>query len=530
MYFLIQQCSDNNFPRITNSVNKYTICEGQKICFDISSTDLAYLPNQTIKDTVSLTWDKAIPNATFTIKDITAREKTAQFCWQTKIGDGRNAAYHFTALAVDNYCNFEGKTSKGFNIFVKENTVKLKKEYNILICHKLALKAFNTKYKSIKWEIYNQNNSLVATSSKFIDTVLLTAPFTNKYFIKSAIDNDNICNLLDTITNIKYDNEYFNTIDTNICQSNNVLKLDNFNQINHNNVKWFDENMVELSNKTISLKGLAFPASLSATYSLFQNNCKIETIFSFNIYDTIRTNIFDINLCKTTQKYALFESNFNKKSKGFFNTKPPFNIANSGIININNLPNYFYSIKYFYDSMYCQNYEFGNLIIEPEVKADFIVDKDKSSSSYFASFTFTGSSNSKSFKWNFGDNLSNSNNSILKNPSHYYDSFGNYNVTLISKGNLCEDTMIKPNFIQINNPSSIYLESFYNFILYPNPSNGFIHISCNKNFNLEISNILGQNILKAKDSNKYNFVLDKGVYILKYEIENQIFNKKIVIQ
>ena len=58
-------------------------------------------------------------NATFRIIDPTAREKQAEFCWQTSAGDARASAYRFTAIANDNFCGAVGQTSKTYIISVK---------------------------------------------------------------------------------------------------------------------------------------------------------------------------------------------------------------------------------------------------------------------------------------------------------------------------------------------------------------------------------------------------------------------------
>jgi hypothetical protein len=116
--WIVQQCSENNPPYFIGN-NKYSVCEGNKLCFTISSKDDAFLPQQTISDTVDLTWDSGIVKATFRIIDPTAREKEAEFCWQTTAGDARPNVYRFTAIANDNFCGAVGQTSKTYIIMVK---------------------------------------------------------------------------------------------------------------------------------------------------------------------------------------------------------------------------------------------------------------------------------------------------------------------------------------------------------------------------------------------------------------------------
>ena len=88
-----------------------------------------------------------------------------------------------------------------------------------------------------------------------------------------------------------------------------------------------------------------------------------------------------------------------------------------------------------------------------------------------ASIPFTNlSSNSDSCLWDFGDGTFS--NEI--NPVHIYNSFGNYNVKLISYGNnncIDNDTLLKANFIQISSLAPCVA-------LMPESGNGETQISC----------------------------------------------------
>ncbi len=133
-------CSDNNPPTISTS-NKFSVCEGDKLCFTIQSRD-AKTVTQTVDDTTMLTWNNGIPNATFTIVDPTAREKAAQFCWQTKVGDSRDIAYQFTATATDDFCPNPAKINKGFLITVKPRA-KMYAQYTKMAGNKLVFEGIN---------------------------------------------------------------------------------------------------------------------------------------------------------------------------------------------------------------------------------------------------------------------------------------------------------------------------------------------------------------------------------------------------
>ena len=134
IYVTVVTCSDNNPPVIEGN-NKWSICEGDKLCFTIKGKDDPFLPKQTVPDTVDMTWNGAIPGATFTILDTAAREKTAEFCWTPKVGDARNQAYNFAVTAKDDACPRPAYTIKGFNIKVNPKA-RAKRVYDILECGK----------------------------------------------------------------------------------------------------------------------------------------------------------------------------------------------------------------------------------------------------------------------------------------------------------------------------------------------------------------------------------------------------------
>ena len=110
-------CGYNHPPKIQGPANN-KVCEGDEICFDIDGKDETFSPNQTVPDTVQMTWNGGISGGTFTIKDKTKREKTAQFCWKTKIGQASDVSYTFTVTATDDHCTVPSISIKGFKIKV----------------------------------------------------------------------------------------------------------------------------------------------------------------------------------------------------------------------------------------------------------------------------------------------------------------------------------------------------------------------------------------------------------------------------
>jgi hypothetical protein len=191
--WIVQQCTDNNPPYFTGN-NKYSVCEGNKLCFTIGTKDVAFLPKQTTFDTVQLTWDSGIAKATFRIIDPTAREKEAEFCWQTSAGDARASAFRFTAIANDNFCGAVGQASKTYIISVKpksaDNLVykKLFKGGVEIFANPLnGSSGTSNTYKNIIRDSSNSGAPLYNSYNKQRDTFVFTKP--GKYILEHEINN-----------------------------------------------------------------------------------------------------------------------------------------------------------------------------------------------------------------------------------------------------------------------------------------------------------------------------------------------------
>lgn len=77
------------------------------------------------------------------------------------------------------------------------------------------------------------------------------------------------------------------------------------------------------------------------------------------------------------------------------------------------------------------------------------------SAPFTVSFT-NGSSNSNSYSWDFGDGAT----STILNPTHTYNSFGNYTVRLVANGGICgTDSLVVPNAVSVQstNPCIVIL-------------------------------------------------------------------------
>ena len=103
----VENCDKNN-PPVLLGPYAYSVCEGDKLCFDIrSKDDPVVVPPPGVSqtpDTTQLSWNKGIPGATFKIKDPKVRERVGQFCWEPQIGQASSLPYTFTVTAKDQAC------------------------------------------------------------------------------------------------------------------------------------------------------------------------------------------------------------------------------------------------------------------------------------------------------------------------------------------------------------------------------------------------------------------------------------------
>ena len=83
----------------------------------------------------------------------------------------------------------------------------------------------------------------------------------------------------------------------------------------------------------------------------------------------------------------------------------------------------------------------------PGVNSNFVADLTQSCAPGLRTSFTNNSNNATNFTWNFGDGTF----STVRNPSHTYNSFGQYDVSLIANGGACGiDTILKAAFIDID--------------------------------------------------------------------------------
>ncbi len=180
--WFVSTCSDNNAPNISGN-NQYAVCEGNKICFTVSSMDDQFLPKQLSPDTLQLYWDSGIKMATFRIIDPMAREKQAEFCWQTKLGDAKIAPYRFTVQVDDQHCSPPLKSFKTYTVQVKPKakdylTYQYLFKGGLVIVAQPSDSTVKSSYRYVN-ALYNDSMKLIHYGlNKSYDTIVFTSPGT----------------------------------------------------------------------------------------------------------------------------------------------------------------------------------------------------------------------------------------------------------------------------------------------------------------------------------------------------------------
>lgn len=190
----ILTCTANNSPYFTGNTN-YSVCEGNTLCISIASKDDPSLPQQTVADTITLSWDTGIAAGSFSIIDSSAREKTAEFCWQPKQGDARKVPYKFSVIASDNFCTPPAITTRTYTVTVKPKA-KAKRYYNRLHFGKMQFWAvpedtINVPLRSYTFQFFvrdsTNSGTPLYTSNKINDSFAF--PAAGKYYIALQVNN-----------------------------------------------------------------------------------------------------------------------------------------------------------------------------------------------------------------------------------------------------------------------------------------------------------------------------------------------------
>ncbi len=255
--FFVQNCPGNNPPMIKAPFT-HEICEGEQLCFTISTEDKVSVPPPPLPkpspDSVSLRWNRGIPSATFTILNPNAQHQSGQFCWTPSDGTGSTLPYTFTTSARDNFCPYPMETVRSFHIYVRP---KPKGQTSISritdSTYSVSIELKDTSNPRITYQLRSIDGSLVFdknigyfrstesfTSTKLKDTLLIK--LANDFIIQSTIEN----------------------------RTNTLCKVDNFDTLNY---------------KTLSLSRVT-----KESFTFFPNPTRGVVNFNFIITDVRVTN------------------------------------------------------------------------------------------------------------------------------------------------------------------------------------------------------------------------------------------------
>ena len=192
MEIIVKSCGQNTSPKFIGN-NFFTICEGQKLCFDIVVSDSSSNTN----DSLILSWNDDMKGNTVKMIDSSANNKKIEVCWTTKVGDSKNYPYLFSLTASDNVCPYPIKVSKTFMVQVKNclsnHQVNHSKELNLIVYPNPAQNAFSviTKVNQCHLTLIDINGKQVMEIKNYKSGELINADGLSKgiYTIKCTFDN-----------------------------------------------------------------------------------------------------------------------------------------------------------------------------------------------------------------------------------------------------------------------------------------------------------------------------------------------------
>ncbi len=218
MQFVTKKCPGNNAPTIKGTPPR--ICEGGKECFTITTDDKVKVPPpplpRPVPDTVTVTWNRGIPGATFDVVNPLALHQSGRFCWTPPIGSASSLPYTFTVTARDDACPLNAVTVKAFQIFV-DPIAEANRKITKLDCGRYAIEVnpkpgFETPAK-FEWQLKDTNGVVlfdrtygyIESSNSFLsrkqyDTLQFRKG--GRYILQMTVNNRPLC-----------PNDYYDTID-----------------------------------------------------------------------------------------------------------------------------------------------------------------------------------------------------------------------------------------------------------------------------------------------------------------------------
>lgn len=173
---------------------------------------------------------------------------------------------------------------------------------------------------------------------------------------------------------------------------------------------------------------------------------------------------------------------------------------------------------------------FYSEILEVTVTRNPVAEFDYTTSGLEVDFENT-SNYADSYLWDFGDGGS----SEEENPTHSYNDFGNYNISLTAISDMCGDSVVTQTIELITSISDLALNQ--PVYVYPNPSAGKFYIQVENEMIIDQMQIIDQQgkiIFKSSEKIENNQLLNfsgfnQGVYYLKITSAKRVFNQKIIV-
>jgi gliding motility-associated-like protein len=167
LQFITKNCPDNNPPEIKGPFS-YDVCEGSQLCFDVRTDDKQFIPPPPLQpappDTVTNSWNRGIPGATYTIINPTDRLQTGRFCWTPGANTASDLPYSFTVTARDNACPLNAVSVRAFRVRVKPRA-QAERLIDTLDCGKYAFESDPIDgFKgtpSYRWTLLDSNRNIV---------------------------------------------------------------------------------------------------------------------------------------------------------------------------------------------------------------------------------------------------------------------------------------------------------------------------------------------------------------------------------
>jgi hypothetical protein len=298
---------DNNPPFFIGP-NKHGVCEDNKICFKIKSSDDPFLPSQTKADSIDMKWNFGIPNASFKILDSNAREKEGEFCYIPKNLTHRPRTEYFAVTLEDRNCHSSssyGYTVTTFPKLISKPSYENIKGCNMVVMNNKVVGDSNfSKTKLFSTYIVRKispQKQVAYWSAKFTDTFRF---FTSgRYVIESYIRQSANCyvpnyDTLDLEATFPLD---FNKTDSLVCNGDSILLGNKDYNQNLSKISWefpIGNKVLDSSNTFLFVQN----GNKNTVRMRYQN--KLCNLYQdVNIYtqsESFETNYNDTSICKNS--------------------------------------------------------------------------------------------------------------------------------------------------------------------------------------------------------------------------------------